>query len=649
LANTNDLVLDQYVALSFKSALGNRRAAGTLAVPSWVGEENERRLTAYGILAAYLGNAARFYLNVETESARDDRREYGDASVIVEGVMDALLGDEQTVVVAGSDLAGEQDLLEEPTPPVAGANGVIDQAAQEEYDAALEEFNAAREEAAEAELALARQELLQTWAEDERLILKLFEAEAAAVGLGDAVYSLGWSSQKSRPRLRVWDPGFYFPVLTDGSEDDYPTRVHLAWEIADSPNSEAPADKTRIRRITWELGPIMPLRDAEGEFQFDEEGRPRFADDVTFDEDREEFVRQYPWNADPSNVTCYMTDAIWEIDNLDATIDDFGEARAIYQLNDDGVAIRQLDQNIDFIPVIHIPNTVAEQEHFGMSSLSKILQILDDLATADTDLSAASGTTGSPPITISGAVLEIEDERGISERRFVQEPTRTTKSYGPGTVFETGAEGRMDILDTSKSLDALIKYATQLLERLSVNSRLPASLLGRIKPSEVPSGIALALSFGPLQSMIRKMRLVRREKYRLLLKFVQRFYQLHGNEEEEAEEERTIAEGVEQILVAELALGSYLPQDRTAAVTEATGLLKAKAISRTTAIQILIEAGIPIDDAASEIERIESEDIEAAAALVDATGNVDEAARRLGVEPAEQPTPPPAPEIVPTT
>jgi Tfp pilus assembly protein PilW len=106
------------------------------------------------------------------------------------------------------------------------------------------------------------------------------------------VYLLAWSRAKGRPVLKTIDPGFYFPVLTDGSldADDYPQRVHLAWETPADPST---GRKGTLRRVTYELGPIG--EDSE--------------DSTT--------TRRYGWSTQPSAVTCYLTDAEWDLDQVD--------------------------------------------------------------------------------------------------------------------------------------------------------------------------------------------------------------------------------------------------------------------------------------------------------------------------------------------
>jgi hypothetical protein len=580
-----ELIYDSWTPISFKRALGARSSSSGAGVgwsaPSWVGD-HRRRLLAYTILRAYQDNAAREFMLTNDREEVDNRREYGDPALVVNAILGALLGDSQVISVEGS----------------------------EDFDPDKPNKNP------DAQRAVELEEWLQDWAKDERFGLKMIETERKAVGLGDGLYSVGWSMAKGRPRLRCWDPGFYFPVLDEGNEDDFPEKVHIAWELP----PEDGTLKRRIRRITWELGNIAP------------ENTPGliaglFTEPTVFPGDKMgsdgRISREYAWNeGEPSFRTCYMSDGTWTLDTGKSKVDDLTEESAIWEMDEDGIVCRR-DLMIDFLPVIHIPNTVALLEHYGRSSLSTVLQVFDDLAAADTDLASAAATTGSPVLALQKSTMGTE-----------------THKYKPGQILEVG-EGKMDVLDTSRALVALLEYITFLLKRLSVNARLPEAVLGRVSPSEVPSGIALALSFGPLEQMVKEMRLTRDEKYPLLLKFVQRLASAGGTDE------------VPDVwdLEANVQFGSYLPQDQAEAVKLVTQLLANKPlpiISLETAIQMLIDAGFEIRDAALEVQRISERDFAGASALLDATGDEDLVYEYLGrgkpPKPKEQP---PVPPLIP--
>lgn len=623
MATFEQFILDQWTPLSHKYVIGTGAwQQPTGVVPSWVGY-HQRRLNAYKVLQSYVDNVARHYLAATDLATRNEHREYGDANLLVQQILAALLGDSTEIVVDGADeydaemgarraaaedelvqaqadydeqlelhlqsvATGDQSLGETaplalpPAAPAVPHPGVRPD--QVKAGTPTDDDLAANEE---AKKRFDRQEWLRSWAKEERFGLKLIETERNAVSLGDGVYVIGWSEPKRRVRLRVFDPGFYFPVILDYDEDEFPNRVHIAWEVAEDedhiqhqvqPGVASPAAGIRrVRRITWEL---------------------RELPDGT--------TRRYPWLDDDdseSNKSCYMTDCLFEF-SVDGPSgpDDF-DSPVQYMTNEDGEEVHDLDLMVDFLPIVHVPNNVAILHHYGRSSLSGILQIIDDIQNADTDLAAASGTTGAPPITVSGTAASRDD----------------MSSYGPGQVFELGADGKMDVLDTSRSLNALISYVEILLQRMATNARVPEAVLGKVTRGGIPSGIALALMFGPLQSMVGEMRLVRDEKYPILFRFVQRMAMAGGDLEPG------------EVYNAQLVFGSYLPVDRAAAVDQVARLLGAQAISREAAILMLIEAGFDLSDATSEVERIERRDFRGAVQLLDATGDEQAVRDYLGL------------------
>lgn len=547
-----ELVFDAWTPMSFKRVMGNRTQPGiTYEQPTWVGEHS-RRLMAYKVLQAYVDNAAREFLATTDEAKIEEHREYGDAALIRDTILAALLGEDQEIVVPGAE----------------------DESADEDTEADPD---------ADAKVAL--QDWLREQWRLERGRLKVQEGERDAVGLGDGVHTLGWDEEKGRVRWRVWDPGFYFPVLHDGNEDDYPDKVHVAWEV---PRDERETSATiEVRRITWEL------------VDWDE-WTPAYADE-------------------PTSRMCVYTDATFKLERGRVEVDSFDRASATFATGPDGEPLDEVEMGIDFVPVVHVPNTVAIKNHYGKSSIATVLQILDDLANADTDLQAASATAGKPVMTLSGGTLG-----------------KKAPTYNPGEVWEVG-DGQANWLDTSANLSALIGYVEFLLKRLSVNARTPDALLGRIAPSEVPSGVALALGFGPLAAMVTEMRLSRGEKYPLLLKFVWRMSLANG------------AEGVPPTWFdAELELGSYLPQDQAAVVTQVTTLLTARAISRETGVKMLMAAGLPIEDAVEEVARIAKLDFEGATRLREAVDSDEAVLDYLGMEkPADLEKPEPPEVVVP--
>jgi len=622
-----DQPIDQYAPLSHKAVLNGSGTATTSMAPTWVPAAERRRLDAYKVLSAYLGNCARRFLptpgtvgydsegfgrHVEPDTA-GGRREYGDAALIIDRIRAGVLGDQVTVVVDGADddLPDEPDLPPKPEPMDTDADdlgGLAERVNTIRTDrwkaAAAQVFERWVTDLEQQPALVARQDWLRDWADSEGLLAKLHEGEGDTVGLGDGVYLLAWSEAKQRPVVQVYDPGFYFPVLdqTGSQDNDFPGRVHLAWEY------ETVDRKRWVRRLTFDLRPISGQPDDDGA----DTGRPFDGDKIDADG---RIVRDYPWNVDdqnaivPSTVTCYFTDATWPLAELGAQtlsgLDDLSlESRDVqFAVTEDGQEARDLDLRIDFVPIVHVPNTPATREHYGESALLLVAQILDDISASDTDVQAASALAAGPMVAMSGA-----GKTGTVEVR-------------PGTVFQLPEGGRMDVLDMSAGLAELTAVNERLLDRLSVNGRVPAEVLGRVKVSEAPSGVALALGFGPFTQLVGTLRLVRDAKYRLMLKMVQRLAMGRGD--------AGLPDG--PTMPARMAFGSYLPTDKQAVITQVGTALEAGAISVQTAVVWLVDAGFTVDDAKAEVQRIQHDNPSKAKDVADATGSEELAADYLGL------------------
>ncbi|MBT2390659.1 hypothetical protein J7E87_14810 [Streptomyces sp. ISL-1] len=530
------LVIDAWSWLNYKPVMADAGRPGCRAFPelakTWMPPHELRRLAAYKVLASYDYNQAGQLAAIGGDASALERRELGDAANLVDTALGYLLGSEQKVAVEGAEHADE----ETPTPGAAEAAAV--------------------------------QERLRTWADKELLTFRVQQAERAAVLLGDSVMVLAWNPEKQRPTLRVYDPGFFFPQWDD-EDDDFPARVHLAWEI---PADDDAGLKARVRRVTYELGPISE----DGEQDGDGDGGSAVG------------PRTYPWEpGGASNVTCYLTDAEWLLEDLKngETLDRLPMSKASFRVRPDGTELNRLDLMIDFVPVVHIANTIPDGgEHWGRSVLARVLQALDELAATDSDSSAASATTGTPIIGLAGARLPVDRATGRPQELEVK----------AGAVWQLGETGRMDALDTSPQLAELRARVDHLLERIAANSRVTAAGLGTLDATEVPSGYALKLALGPLDALIGMMRLAREHKYRLLFKMVQRLYQAGRAEGWTAGE----------TLPARMAWAPHTPTDRGAVLEEVVKAYGAGVLSLETAVMMLLEAGYPIKDASQEVERI---------------------------------------------
>ncbi|MFB7323426.1 hypothetical protein [Streptomyces sp. NPDC056190] len=595
-----ELLIDAWSWLNYKQAMADPNRPGHQAFPelntSWVPGEDLRRLAAYKFLAAYDSNQAGQLAAVNGDSHGAERRELGDPSKLIDTTLGYLLGAEQNIVVPGADHDGQ----DKPSP----------------------------ESVAAAEL----QERLRTWADKELLPLRVQQCERCAVRSGDGVYTLAWEPTKQRVLLRTYDPGFYFPEWDEGEQDaqEYPTRVHFAWDLAADP---ARGIKARVRRITYELAPISWATQpgaVDGrsvrELVVGGDGEPVLTAGDTLDAATGTVTRTYPWAPDkPSAITCYLTDAEWLLEDLGRAHDVFSlpPDKASYRVRSDGQVLDRLDLMADFIPVVHIPNSIPDVgEHWGKPTLAAVLQLLDELAATDTDSASASATTGTPIIALAGARLPIDRSTGQPM------PVRVEA----GSVWQLSDNGRMDTLDTSAQLAELRQRIDHLMDRLASNTRLTTAGIGTLDVAKVPSGYALQLALGPLDSLVGAMRLARNHKYQLLLRMVQRLHQAGQ------------AWPAGESLPARLAWGAHTPTDRTTVLNDVTAGFAAGVFSLETAVRMLQEAGYPIDDVTKEIERIQQRAFDQAARLADATGDNSAVREYLGLPEADPvPTVPLAP------
>lgn len=523
------LLLDTWSYLNFKESYGDGRGltingGSVWSPPGWIPADDARRLRAYMLYDAYYRLAAREWLKPTTpEEEKNNRREYGDYFILVETAISSLMGDKQTLTWENNDKVNQNQL-----------------------------------------------DVMLQWMKDERFHAKLLEVERNTCKLGDGVVAFGWSEKKNRPKMSVWDPGFFFPDLESLhlSEDDFPPGVSIAYEY----NATTPAgdEVPYLRRIKWRL------LTAEGNYVGD---NPAYV-----------------------AANCEMSDGIWSLDKVDKQDPNALGDSSVYRWFKPPTLL-----NIDFIPVVHIPCFVAEQDFWSHPVPAEVMQILDDVMATDTDLQKASATTGSPPIAVSGAVLGADSEGNVA-------------TYGPGSVFQVG-DGDTSVIDTSEGLKSLMEYEKHLLSRMSVNGRTPEALLGRVKPNEVPSGIALALGFSQHTNMISEMRMVRATKHPLMFKIVSRFYKQYG-----------LISG--EIQDMKLTLGSYLPSDKEQAIQHVVQALNAKppAMSQETAVAVLQAAGFPIPDAQAEIDRIKSMDVDMITAVA-GLGNVNDGRAIRGLAP----------------
>jgi len=495
-------ILDLYTPLNKLTVMGDGRNRFTR---SWVPLVDRRRLQAYEVFHRFAQNNA---ASIRPNAV--NMREYGDAHLLTQTTRDLVLGDTQTIRC--------------------------------DDDAALRWF--------------------EEWRVKERLDLKLLTLEQDTVTLGDGVAAVGWNTEKNRPVLRIHNPGFYFPFITDHGEE-FPRQVIIAWE------SENPSGETIVTRHRWTL--------------------------------REVDSRALPYGG-TTTVSCFY--AVHDIPLKDMIIgtdiyhDRMSRTQSSRLTDVDGNTVEEVDMGIDFIPVVHLPNTPSTEEVFGESTLMHTLEALSDLHDSDSDL--ALGAQQAIP------ALATTDEVGDLEG-------------GPGAVW--GGKAGAAYVDTSKILVALQSQVDRLRDRIAETTRVSKVLLGQVQANEVPSGYALELGFHPSRNLIQEMRTVRDDKYPLILKFAYRIAQAAG----------ILPAGPTPY--AWIELGAALPADKPTAINHVKDMRAANSMSTLTAVKTLQAAGFPIEDAEAEVEAIKQEWFSQAVDLVKATGDATQALRLLGLEP----------------
>jgi hypothetical protein len=274
-----------------------------------------------------------------------------------------------------------------------------------------------------------------------------------------------------------------------------------------------------------------------------------------------------PWaeeGDEPATQTCVFSEGVWPLGTVggptntaqtSAYIPDLSEEAAIWEVDEAGVEQHRVDLGIDFLPVIHIPNTPASRTHFGQSSIAVVAQILDDLGQSDTDLMEVARLVAGPAIALSGAQMPAPKPYD-PERSWSAGQTDSQLQIRPLAVFELGETGSMTVMDLSAGLDKMMAFGNRLEDRLLVNARIPKALVGKVSSAQAASGVALLIDAAPFAEVIGNLRMTRDPKMQLMLRQVQKLAMLQG----------VIETG--PIPKARVAFGSFLPMDRGAVVTE---------------------------------------------------------------------------------
>ena len=554
-------VIDQYSPLDHKAGMAEPAAA----FPPWAAE-HARRLMAYRILAAYCRDVARLFLRPDPDEPgkADNWQEFGDAALVASRIASSVLGEEPGVMVVGADatIPDEPDIPPEPEPPGEGlseagariAQRVFEEASRVWEETADQIIDRWLEDRSDLQRLLARQDALQEWAEEEALIAKIIENEHRHIcPLGDGVYVLGWDAGNGRPSIEIFEPDAYYPVL-DTRQRGFPAKVHLAWQYTETGSDGK--DTEFVRRLTYEL---LSLEEAA------EEGLDIGSAPSYLGPDEE-------WTH-----ACFLSDGTVEaaeFEQVDAPV--LSKVVWATEVDADGneVELNRAPLGLDFMPVVHVPNSLSEIYHFGDSVLVALPQLLDEIAASDTDESMSSRWAARPPLVISGFSASGE-----------------SIDITPGKAIKASEKGGLSTVELAANLREIRERGGGLRDLLAVIGQTPNGILGRIDASDVPSGVTLALSFTPFKFMIELLRLARARKYGLVPKFVQRIGIVNGYEP-------FLADPV--VYPGGIRFGAFMPQDLAGSATVITQLRSAGVMGQQTGIRMAKEAGAPIEDVHTE-------------------------------------------------
>ncbi len=597
------VTIDQWSGLDHKLGMGDSGDGGDFDIPTFHTDQDERRLKAYTILSAMMETVSREFIippeDVDPDEFRAAWREYSDCAVMVDRLAAGIVGDGMTVGIVGADdtLPPRPLLPDAPIDPSMSDEEIPAhevQVRQASFAAEVEVWQAEAlqiieqwQEAVTGQADLNEaQDWLQQWAEDDGFVAKVIEAEKEfTVPLGDSVFVLGWDALKRRPTTEVFHPGFYVPVLDDARPSVFPKRVHLLWEF--TAKDDAGEDTDYVRRMTWELLPVSP--DMVGYEAVDLGTQPEYleADDE--------------WSE-----SCLFTDVTVRADEMDESDQDInsGDYAVINIGEGEPVPAVRVPIGLDFIPVIHFPNTLSSADrHFGRSPLVHLAQLFDEIVGSDTDESLAAMWAARPPMAAADMAPGID-----------------VIDLSPGQAFKLGQNGKLFVVDMSKNLQGLADRISNLLRRASVNGKVPEGLLGRVDASDVPSGIAFTLSFTAFEQEVESLRMARAGKMALLLKMVQRIAIQNGDEGFPGE----------TAFPAEARYGPFMPQDLLGTAQVMDILVKAGLVPQSVAMQHLEEQGIEYGDIEAALAEIHSLMFAGATDLRNATGSTRLAAEFLG-------------------
>lgn len=494
---------------------------------NWVPDKHIRRLQAYEIYQAYYDCYSRDYRQSPEsgDSGNNDIiKEIKRPSWICDKIKDKLMGGDVSLNIPVPKKYGREDVL------TSLISSETDPDRKKIFEDRLKNLLETKTIISE------RESYLQHWFSDEMIYLRMDEGEGKCSYLGDIVFVVHWDEKTATVKITTEDPGSYFPNLDifeeswdEKSKIPVTDRVIIAWEEATNDDQYF-----KVWRDVYELRKI--------------------------NETESQCYRQ-------SAYFKYSAGGVQSIENFVAA-----------DLWNDYQSLDWVGLPFDFIPVVLVPNLAMEGEIYGKSNLFGLLPIFDSLMNADTDISRNSEHLGGATAFISGTEAKLRKNSSTLLPNDIK--------IEPNSVYVLGENGRVDLLDTSKMQDALIKtkevWATDLVDL----SEITTVIAGRVDPSAIPSGVALRVLMQPLLDKIGKMRQHRQQHYSLLFYYVQRLFAIYGNPEE-----KVLFGG--KIFDAYIQFGEIIPSDEKSKLETYAALMDL--LDEETVLEIMKNNGYKFD------------------------------------------------------
>ena len=568
---------------------------GDSVAPTYVNDIDTRRIDFYARARAYIETVGRHFLKEDPNDPdkEDEWQEFGDPAVIVEQRAGAIIGDTITYRVVGADDSipkrpDYDDPPEEPdteglTPEQAALEARIHEIELNLWTKTTEAI--VERWAADIEIRpflLDRQDWLRDWATSVKLTAVITENEIDnIVALGSGVYEMGWDPSSLRTNIEIIPPEFYFPVLSDGLVEEFPDKVFICYPIEDG---------DRVRRVTYELVRISGSSADLGDPDVETIAAPGSAP-------------LYHGEGDEFTHVCLKSDEIFEAADFKDLYDDSENGTSEPQMAWVAGRLEQMVRfpiSLDFIPVVHIPNTLSRKTHFGRSAIARLAQLLDEIAATDGDESLASRWAGQPPVGVSGMAPGAEE-----------------LDLTPGRGIRLGENGSISTVPMAENLQQVGERLERLQRRLSSVSSIPDAVRGTADIGSVASGKLLSLSFVAFEQMVKRARMAR-DKYSLIPKFAQRIAIQNGGLTDTA------------VYDAEIVFGPYMPSDLAELADILKILMAADLISQETGLKMLQEAGVPSGTVDAELAAIRAIMVQHADMLTSALEDPKYAAEFLG-------------------